>query len=151
MKNTTRSWLFSLFVLVGLLGLFSAAPANLFAQATTATEAIAKEVAPLTLDATSGAVVNEKPSAAPVAAPWWSGPEAISAIIALATGLFAVWQHKEKKTAQKVSESLVIAIEAATKIPAVAAQEKLIKSKIKGIAEDYGVGPVLHRLVKDVT
>ncbi len=90
-------------------------------------------------------------SAPAVTAPWWSGAEVISAVIALATGLIAVWQHKEKKTAQKVSESLVLAIEAATKIPAVADKEKAIKAKIRETVTDLGVQPVVHRLVKDLT
>lgn len=42
MKNTARSlgsWLFSAFVLLGLIGLFASAPSNLFAQAAEVAEA----------------------------------------------------------------------------------------------------------------
>lgn len=145
MKNTTRPRLLSLvFLVAGIVGFFvAAAPA-----------VIAQDAAPasaLVLDAETGLPVKATPDAAPVSAPWWSGPEVISAVIALATGLIAVWQRKEKKTAQKVSESLVLAIEAATKIPAVGDKEKAIKARIRTETERLGVAPLVHRLVKDLT
>ncbi|MFA6962428.1 MAG: hypothetical protein WC205_16860 [Opitutaceae bacterium] len=90
-------------------------------------------------------------SAATTTTPWYADGAVIGAVIAAVTSLLAIWQHGEKKTAQKVSESLVVAIESATKIPAVAAQEKAIKAKIKSVAEDYGVQPLLDRIVQDVT
>lgn len=84
-------------------------------------------------------------------APWYSDGAVIGIIISSIMSLVAVWSHKSKKTAQKVSESLVIAIEAATKIPAVAEKEKLIKAKLRQEFEDIGVQPLVHRLVKDLT
>lgn len=132
MKTHRSPWLFHMLLVVALVGLV-AAPS----QAAEAADGI---------HALTSAATGET-----VSAPWWSGAEAISAVIALCTGLIAVWQRNEKKTAQKVNESLVIAIEAATKIPAVAAQEKAIKAKIRTVTDDLGVAPLVHRLVKDLT
>jgi hypothetical protein len=135
-----KSWLFSLLLIVGLMGLLGGS-ADAFAQA------------PGSAPPATAQAVGATPSAAgaEVAAPWWSGPEALSAVFALVTGLFAVWTHKEKRTAQRVSESLILGIEAASKIPAVAEKERAFKAKIKEVTRDYGVGPVVAALVSRLT
>jgi len=137
MKNTLRSlgsWLFTGHCLFCLLGLFSAAPANLFAQAADAA-------------ASAGALVD---AATPEAEGAGLG-QILTAAVALISGLFGIWSHKQKKTAQKVAESLVVGIEAASRIPAIAEKEKQIKATIQRRAEAYGVQPVLHEIVKRVT
>lgn len=82
----------------------------------------------------------------------------IGIVIAAVTSLYGIWAHKEKNaavkektTAQKVSETLVVAIEAASKIPAVQEKEKEIKKLISDKAKEAGVEPVLNLLVKRFT
>ncbi|MES2696913.1 MAG: hypothetical protein V4773_25835 [Verrucomicrobiota bacterium] len=89
-------------------------------------------------------------TAAP-ATPFYSSSEFWSAIIAAIGGLIAIWKNSQASTSKKVNESLVLAIEEATKIPEVAAFEQRIKGKIRETATKAGVQPVLHRLVKDLT
>ncbi|MDR2673892.1 MAG: hypothetical protein LBC18_03245 [Opitutaceae bacterium] len=90
--------------------------------------------------------------AAPAAAaPGWLSTGLVSAVIALITGALAIWQNAEKKTAQKVSETLVLAIEQASQIPAVAEHEKKIKEKIQEVNERYHVEPLVNALVKKLT
>lgn len=89
--------------------------------------------------------------AAPAAHPWYADGAFIGGIIAAFTSIVAIWQNKGKKTAQKVSESLVQAIEVATRIPAVAEKEKEIKRSINATVTKLGVQPLVHRIVKDVT
>ena len=83
--------------------------------------------------------------------PWYADGTVIAGFIAFITSITAIWSHTEKRTAQKISESLVAGIEAATKIPAVAAQEKIIKARIQAVATDYGVQPLLDKIVQEVT
>jgi hypothetical protein len=85
------------------------------------------------------------------ATPWYADGAVIGAAIAAITSLLAIWSHKEKSKAQMVSESLVVAIEAASKIPQVAAQEKAIKAKLKSEFEALGVQPLVDRIVQDLT
>jgi ABC-type nickel/cobalt efflux system permease component RcnA len=85
------------------------------------------------------------------ATPLWLSPGFYSALIALATGMIAIWQNAAKKTAQKVSETLVLAIEEASKIPAVADKEKEIKKKIQEVNERYHIEPVVKKLVEKLT
>jgi hypothetical protein len=97
-------------------------------------------------------------TSATVAAPFYTDGAFIGAVIAGIMSLVALWSHnekntaiKDKTTAQKVSESLVIAIETATKIPAFAEKEKAFKQAINEKVTKLGVQPLVHRLVKDVT
>lgn len=85
------------------------------------------------------------------AVPWYADGAVIGGVIAAVTSLLALWANKAKNTAQKVSESLVIAIETASKIPAVAEKEKAIKQAINAKVTELGVQPLVHRIVKDVT
>lgn len=85
------------------------------------------------------------------ASPWYFSGALWSAVIAVAAGALAIWQNKEKRTAQKVSETLVLAIEEASKIPAVAAKEGQIKAKIKEVTTKNGVEPVVNKLVELLT
>lgn len=75
----------------------------------------------------------------------------ISIVVALVSGLVAIWQRKEASTARKVTESIVLGVEQATKLPQVQAAEKQIKAKIRQQATDLGVEPLLNRVVKDLT
>jgi hypothetical protein len=90
-------------------------------------------------------------SGSAAAAPWYLSTDIIAAVIALATGALAIWQNKEKRTAQKVSETLVVAIEQASKIPAVAEKERELKAKIKEVTTKAGVEPVVNKLVNLLT
>jgi uncharacterized membrane protein len=83
--------------------------------------------------------------------PWYLSTSFIAAAVAAIPSLIAIWQNKSKKAAQKLNETLVKGIELATTIPEVVAAEKKVKDKIKETAEKYGVEPLLHRLVKDLT
>jgi hypothetical protein len=85
------------------------------------------------------------------ATPWYLSADLIAAVIALATSALAIWQNKEKRTAQKVSETLVVAIEQASRIPAVAEKENELKAKIKEVTTKAGVEPVVNKLVKLLT
>jgi hypothetical protein len=85
------------------------------------------------------------------ASPWYLSAGFFSAVIALFTGALAIWQNAEKRTAQKVSETLVLAIEEASKIPAIAEKEKVIKEKIREVNERYHVEPVVAALVRRLT
>ncbi|HEY0966947.1 MAG TPA: hypothetical protein VGD88_06130 [Opitutaceae bacterium] len=85
------------------------------------------------------------------AAPWYFSGETIAAVIALFTGLVAIWQKGEATKAQKISRTLILGIESATKIPAVAAKQKEIKEEIQRVATRYEVEPVLNALVKQLT
>ncbi|MDR1279329.1 MAG: hypothetical protein LBK99_00715 [Opitutaceae bacterium] len=85
------------------------------------------------------------------ATPWYLSPSLFSSVIALLTGAIAIWKNQQASTAQKVSASLVMAIEEASKIPAVADQEKKIKAKVQEVTERYDVGPVVAALVKKLT
>ncbi|HTJ77954.1 MAG TPA: hypothetical protein VL357_03085 [Rariglobus sp.] len=86
-----------------------------------------------------------------VSTPWYADGTVISSIIAAVMAIFGVWSHTEKTTAQKITESLVVGIEQATKLPKVAAAEAEIKAKIQSVASDYGVQPLLDRIVQDIT
>lgn len=83
--------------------------------------------------------------------PVWLSTEFFAALFAAAAGIVAIWQNKEKKTAQKVSASLVVAMEAASKIPVVAEHEKAIKAKLRQKLEASGAQPVVERLLKNLT
>ncbi len=75
----------------------------------------------------------------------------VSIALALVSGLVAIWQNRKASTAQKVTESLVLGIEQATKLPQVQDAEKRIKGIIREKATELGVQPLLHRAVKDLT
>ncbi len=75
----------------------------------------------------------------------------VSIALALVSGLVAIWQNRKASTAQKVTESLVLGIEQATKLPQVQEAEKRIKGIIRDKATQLGVQPLLHRAVKDLT
>jgi membrane protein implicated in regulation of membrane protease activity len=90
-------------------------------------------------------------AAASSTTPWWQSTGFIAAAVAFIPSVIAIWQNKSKKTAQKLNETLVEGIELAATIPEVVAAEKKIKDQIKATAEKYGVEPLLHRLVKDLT
>ena len=85
------------------------------------------------------------------ATPWYFSGETIAAVIALFTGLVAIWQKGEATKAQKISRTLILGIESATKIPAVAEKQKAIKEEIQRVATKYEVEPVLNALVKQLT
>jgi len=75
----------------------------------------------------------------------------ISVAVALVSGLIAIWQNKQATTARKVTQSIVLGVEQATKLPQVQAAEKQIKATIRRQAEELGVQPILQRVVKDLT
>lgn len=75
----------------------------------------------------------------------------ISVIVAVVSGLVAIWQNKSASTAKKVTQSVILGIEHATKLPEVAAMEKRIKATIRQKATDLGVQPLLHTAVRDLT
>jgi hypothetical protein len=83
--------------------------------------------------------------------PWYLSAGFFSSVIAFVTSVLAIWQGAGKKTAQKVSETLVVAIEEASKIPAVAEHEEKIKAKIREVNERYHIEPVVNALVKKLT
>jgi hypothetical protein len=106
--------------------------------------------AALTLDATSGNIVTDTVALTPPA-PWYADGAVIGGIIAALTSIFAIWSNKQMRTAEKISRSLVEAIEVASRIPAVATKEKEIKQSINATVTRLGVQPLVHRIVKDVT
>ncbi len=75
----------------------------------------------------------------------------ISIAIALVSGLIAIWQNKQASTARKITASIVLGVEQATKLPQVAAAEKQIKATIRQHAQDAGIQPLLDRLVQNLT
>lgn len=83
--------------------------------------------------------------------PWYLSTEAFAALFSLVAGTVAVWQNKQKTTAEKVSASLVVAIEAASKIPQVAEHEKAIKAKLNEKLTKSGAQPVVERLLRGLT
>lgn len=83
--------------------------------------------------------------------PWYFSSELLAGAIAFFSGIIAIWKNEQKKTAQKVSETLVLAIEEASKIPAVAEKEKAIKAKVQEVTQKYNVEPVVKKLVEKLT
>lgn len=111
---------------------------------------------PLLAQADSPAAADIKIT--PASSPSLDSAGIIGIVIAAITSLYGIWAHKEKNAAvkektvaQKVSETLVVAIEAASKIPAVEAKEQEIKKLISDKAKEAGVEPVLNLLVKRFT
>ena len=136
-------WMSCLMIIVALLACtFATAPKVHAAPPSEMTLMLAQFDAPGAVD--SAAKVT-KP------APFYTDGAFIGAVVAGFMSLVAVWQNAKKNTAQKVAESLVQAIEIATKIPAVAEKEKAIKQSINRTVTDLGVQPLVHRIVKDVT
>ena len=84
-------------------------------------------------------------------APWYMNGTLWTALIAFVAGAFAIWQNKEKRTAEKVSQTLVLAIEQASKIPEVVEEEKKIKAKIKEVTTKNGVEPIVNKLIDLLT
>ena len=96
----------------------------------------------------------QAPNPAPVAAastPFYASGEFWTTVFAIVAGIFGIWKNSQHSTAQKINESLVLGIEKATKIPRVADYERQIKQTIQAKATEYGVQPLLHRLVQDLT
>lgn len=89
--------------------------------------------------------------AAPAAAPFYASGEFWTGLFGLVAGIVAIWRNQAASTSRKVNETLVLAIEEATKLPGVVEAEQRIKQLIRDRATDYGVQPILHRIVKDLT
>jgi hypothetical protein len=87
--------------------------------------------------------------AAPV--PFYATEAFWATVLAVVSGLFGIWKNRQASTHQKINESLVLGIEQATKIPEVVAFESRIKKTIQASATGYGVQPLLHRIVQDLT
>lgn len=98
---------------------------------------------------TSGTTATTAPADA--AAPWYLNGAMWLALITAALGIAAVWQNKEKRTADKINETLVLGIEAASRIPEVQAYEKKIKQQIQTQAQKAGVQPALDKIVQLLT
>ncbi len=105
----------------------------------------------LTLPAFAQTVVDSTQPAQVVAVEETSATTLVSIAIALITGLLAIWQKKEASTAKKITASIVLGVEQATKLPQVQEQERRIKGMIRAHAENLGVEPLLQRVVKDLT
>lgn len=75
----------------------------------------------------------------------------LGSIVTLASVLVAIWQSKTASTKQKVAQSLVKTIEAATAIPAVQSLETKIKSMATAEATALGVQDDLHKIVTEFT
>ena len=75
----------------------------------------------------------------------------VSIVVALASGLVAIWKNNQATKAQKIIRSVVLGVEQATQLPEVRAAEEKIKATIKQKATDLGVQPLLHEIVKDLT
>jgi hypothetical protein len=87
----------------------------------------------------------------PAATPWYLSTEFFAAIFSTVAGIVAILQNKAKTTAEKVSASLVVAIEAASKIPQVAEHEKAIKAKLQEKLTKSGAQPVVAALLEHLT
>lgn len=75
----------------------------------------------------------------------------VSIALAVIGGLVAIWKNKQASTAQKITQSVILGVEQATKLPQVQALEKQIKGNIRAKAAELGVQPLLHAVVKDLT
>ncbi len=111
----------------------------------------ADSVPPATVANTAPAVSTPTPAPAPVVIPWYANEALWSTLFAVAAGVFGIVRNSQLSTHQKINEALVLGIEQATKIPAVAAFENRIKADIQTRAAELGVQPVLHRIVQDLT
>lgn len=90
-------------------------------------------------------------SAVPAPVPFYASGEFWSGLFGVVAGIVAIWRNQAASTSRKVSETLVLAIEEATKLPGVAESEQRIKTLIREKATDLGVQPLLHRMVKNLT
>ena len=88
---------------------------------------------------------------APAATPWYLNGVTWLALISAALGAVAAWQNKDKTRAEKINATLILGIEAASKIPEVERYEKMIKGRIKQEAARAGVQPALDKLVQILT
>lgn len=75
----------------------------------------------------------------------------VSIALAVIAGLVAIWKNAQASTAQKITQSIVLGVEQATKLPHVQAAEAEIKATIRRKAQELGVQPLLHEIVKDLT
>lgn len=80
-----------------------------------------------------------------------SNGELVSCVVAIISGLIAIWKHTEASTAQKVIKSVILGVEEATKLPEVQAVEQRVKQTIRQKSVDFGVQDTLHAAVNDLT
>ena len=83
--------------------------------------------------------------------PFYSTSEFWAGLFAVVTGIVAIWKNNQASTGAKINETLILAIEQATKLPGVSEHEQRIKRLIQSKATELGVHPLLHRLVQDLT
>jgi|GEM_PF-4886469 len=110
------------------------------------------------VSASDTAVISDPVQQVAASAPFYVSGEFWTSLFALVAGLTAIWKHKaanaaqkELTTAQKITQSVILGVEAATKIPEVAEYEKTVKRIIRNKAEELGVQPLLNRAVRDLT
>jgi hypothetical protein len=83
--------------------------------------------------------------------PWYLNGNVWFGLVSGLLAITTIWQNKEKAKSRKIAETLVVAIEAASKIPEVAEAEQKLKAKIQEKAVAAGVEPALNKLVKLLT
>lgn len=103
----------------------------------------------LPLAQTAAATTNA--TSATAATPFYLNGELWSIVIAVVSGLVAVWKNAQANTHQKIAQSVILGVEQASKLPEVATYETKIKDTIRQVATDYGVQPILHDLVQQLT
>ena len=71
--------------------------------------------------------------------------------ISLGAGILGIWQHGKKKNAEKVRDSIILAVEHAASLPQMRQTERVIKGAIYARAVIDGVQPMLKPVVDRLT
>lgn len=157
-SRTAFAWLFIVAALLFVLALPFAVHAD--TVPTSAPIELATHVLPdgslllaqIAAPASAAQVSGLSPQVSPPAAtPFYASETFWSALFALAGTVFGIWRNAKLSTHQKITSALIEGIEAASKLPEVAAYEGKVKQTIQDSAREWGIQPVLHAIVQEVT